>query len=37
LAATGLSADTGGVVLTRWTRIAGIVLAAGVAAVGAWG
>jgi hypothetical protein len=36
-AATGLSADTGGVVLTRWTRLAGIVLAAGVAAVGAWG
>ncbi len=36
-AAIGLVADAGGVVLSRWARVTGIVLAAAVAAVGAWG
>ncbi len=36
-AAIGLEADSGGVVLSRWARVTGIVLAAAVAAVGAWG
>ena len=35
-AAIGLVADAGGVVLSRWARVTGIVLAAAVAAVGAW-
>jgi O-Antigen ligase len=36
-AAIGLAADSGGVLLSRGARVGGVVLAVGVAAVGAWG